>query len=149
MSNRYMPDNLELNGVIPDHGASEEQSSLLGAPYEGYRLGPSPQMSYQHSPEPSPPFTPRPTESPEPAPLLTPPHTWNLEPDTSSAHFLRSDTRSLGISTSPRRKQQYLVLGSVFPTAAAIVELLMLVYFIDVYLSLPQTKSDGRLRISH
>lgn len=101
----------------------------------------------------------RPTPSLEPSPRLTAPFTpepssnWGLlEPDTSYSSYkqaLSSDyTHSAKSASFNRRRRPILIISSLFPTFAATAQLLLLLYFLDVYVSLPQTPSGARPRIS-
>lgn len=100
----------------------------------------------------------RPTPSPEPSPYLSAPFTpdpsWGLlEPDISHKQALNSDYSHSNISkrtrtSSVRLTKPILIISSLFPTLAATAQLLLLLYLVDVYVSLPQSTTGGRPRIS-
>jgi hypothetical protein len=129
-------------GLIP----YPEESSLLNqhGAYDLYRTTRAP---------PQPP-------SPKPSQRLTGPFTpdpsWGLlESDLSLKQALNSDYTHSSISARSRNRQPHthlskrlLVISSLFPTLAATTQLLLLLYFLDAYVSLPQSPSGGRPRIS-
>lgn len=94
------------------------------------------------------------SSSPEPSPYLTGPFTpdpsWGLlEPDLSLKQALNSNyTHSNRISSFNRRMKPLLIISSLLPTLAATSQLLLLLYLLDVYVSLPQAPDGGRPRIS-
>lgn len=100
----------------------------------------------------------RPTSSPEPTPHLTGPLTpdpsWGLlEPDISHKQALNSDYSHSNFSkrtraSSVRLTKSVLIISSLFPTFAATAQLLLLLFLVDVYVSLPQSATGGRPRIS-
>ena len=97
---------------------------------------------------------PQPIPSPEPSPCLTGPFnpdpSWGLlEPDISLKQALNSEyTRSKKATAFSRRRKTLLIVASLFPTLAATAQLLLLLYLLDAYVSLPQTSTGARPRIS-
>jgi hypothetical protein len=103
---------------------------------------------------------PRQPSSPDPSPRLTGPFTpdpsWGLlEPDLSlkqalNSNYTHSNTsaRSHNRTNPTHFAKPLLIISSLFPTLAATTQLLLLLYLLDVYVSLPQSPTGGRPRIS-
>ena len=105
-------------------------------------------------------LAPRQPSNPEPSPRLTGPFTpdpsWGLlEPDLSLKQALNSNythssisARSHNRTNPPPLTKPILIISSLFPTFAATTQLLLLLYLLDVYVSLPQSPTGARPRIS-
>lgn len=103
---------------------------------------------------------PRQPSSAEPSPRLTGPFTpdpsWALlEPDLSLQQALNSNYTHSRISARSRNRMNparlakpVLIISSLFPTLAATTQLLLLLYLLDVYVSLPLSPTGARPRIS-
>lgn len=104
---------------------------------------------------------PRQPSTPETSPRLTGPFTpdpsWGLlEADLSLKQALNSDhTHSSSIRFRSRERippvhltKPILIISSLFPTLAATMQLSLLLYLLDVYVSLPQSPSGAHPRIS-